>query len=164
MDLREDKKHLSAEGWPQKQLLVQHSLQHEGGYDSPVAADLAQPVVFLRAHGRGHFHEIIRVAGPELGQPPMACLSHFGLAPQIVKLKNQLRIRRTRLFCHISSVNWDRFCPRAIWRPCENRIGSAVTCRADGSPLARERPSRSGSRGLCLVCRREHFLREPLDR
>src|SRR5262249_11539168 len=65
--------------------------QHHGCSHLPIPADLPQPGVFLAAKAAGNGKDILRARGPEVPEPGPR-FTHFGFAPKIVKLHNQLRI------------------------------------------------------------------------
>src|ERR1700691_5169260 len=90
MNLREYQKHFPTHRGLKEQLLVERPLQHKGCGHAPVSAYLAQPIVFLRAHGKGNFQEIVGALRPEFADPPVPGLAHFGFAAQIIELKNEL--------------------------------------------------------------------------
>src|ERR1035437_174393 len=100
MDLGEDEKHFTAERRLQEQVFIQHAQQDKRCSQVPIAADLAQPVVFLRAYAEGNLHELVRTLGKEFSSPPVAGLAHLRLAAQIIEFQNQVSIGSSWLLRH----------------------------------------------------------------
>src|SRR5579863_10577200 len=100
MNLGVDEKKLSAETGLQKQLLVENAGQHEGSHNVPVAADLAQPVVFRSPRSPNDFHEIVGALRKEFHAPPIPGFAHLGFAAQIVEFKNQVSVSGSGLLSH----------------------------------------------------------------
>src|SRR5208337_4831829 len=69
----------------------------------PVAGDLPEPVVFLRAHDERDLQDVVRALREELSSPPVSGLAHLHLAAQFVKLENQMSIGYGRLLGHENS-------------------------------------------------------------
>src|SRR6202166_3702186 len=106
MNLRQQKIHFAAHRGLNEQFFVQDSLQHERRRHAPIAAHLAQPVIFRRAHGPGYLQKIIRILGKEFRSPPVTGFAHLRLAAQIVELQNQLGVSDSWLFCHGRTSVW----------------------------------------------------------
>src|ERR1700685_110117 len=98
--LGKNKEHLTAKTGIQDEFLMNRSREGERCNHAPVSPDLAQPVVFLGAQGRCNFHEVIDAFGPESYQPPVARLTQFGFAAQVVKFNDELSVCSSRLFRH----------------------------------------------------------------
>ncbi len=86
---------------------TQRPVQHERRGHAPVSSDLAQPVVFLRAHRPDNFQVIVGALRPKLAEPPVARLAHFRLAAQIVEMENQLSIGIAVGFLAMEIPPWD---------------------------------------------------------
>jgi hypothetical protein len=98
LDLGEHQEHLAAEGGIEEKRFVEHAFEDEGRDNAPVAAHLAEPVVFRGARGPEDLEPIVGGARPELRAPPVAGLAHFGLAAEVVKLEDKLGVCSGGLF------------------------------------------------------------------
>src|SRR5579871_151136 len=103
MDLGVNEEKLSAEARLQEQFLVEHALQHKRGDDAPVAADLAQPCIFLRAECPADLEEIVGRLREKFSGPPEAGFAHFRFAAEVVELQDQLCVGGGWLLRHTLS-------------------------------------------------------------
>src|SRR2546426_20205 len=84
--------HLAAETGFHEQVLVQGSIQDERSRDLPITNHLARPTTLLAAECHPDVEQVVGALWPECYRPPFAGFAHFRLAPQVVKLQDQLGI------------------------------------------------------------------------
>src|SRR5215469_4440379 len=102
-----EEKHFAAKAGFEEQLGAHRAADGQRGGHFPVAPDLAQPVVLLASEVGTELDNFFRALRPELGEPPVAGLAHFGFAAQVVQLEDNFSVSGSRLVSH-EDLRWNR--------------------------------------------------------
>src|SRR5262249_31346563 len=104
----------------------------QGRSHAPITGALAEPVVFLRAGGVGHLDEVLRGAGREVPQPPVAGLAQLRLTAKLIKLQDDFSVFGAGFFAHPCPPNISSLSPRGRL-VSENALFAACSQKADFS-------------------------------